>query len=388
MTESNKKNLTFLSKKELEEELIKLGEKTFRTKQIWNWIYARGIKSFAEMTNISQATREILEQNFSLKRPEISKDLTSFDGTRKWLVKFSDGREVEVVFIPEETRGTLCISSQVGCTLACKFCHTGTQTWVRNLEAGEIIAQILIAKDLLNSWSKNQKIHAPVVDVETQPQPTQQQIQNSNSDGYSGITNIVFMGMGEPFFNYENVAKAVKILNDADGLDLSNRRITISTSGLVPEILRCAEELKTNLAISLHATNDALRTDIMAINKKYPLTELLTACKTYNRLNPNQKITFEYVMLKGINDQEIHAQELIRLIKKFNLNVKINLIPFNPWSGCEYDRSADDRIKNFQQILKNADLISPIRKTRGEDVLAACGQLKSDSEREKKKRSF
>lgn len=357
MIENNKKNLTFLSKKELEEELIKLGEKPFRAKQIWNWIYARGVKSFAEMTNISAATREILEENFSLERPQISKDIISLDGTRKWLVKFSDGREVEVVFIPEETRGTLCISSQVGCTLACKFCHTGTQTWVRNLEAGEIIAQILIAKDLIEDWNKQNR----------------------------KLSNVVFMGMGEPFFNYENVAKAVKILNDADGLDLSNRRITISTSGLVPEILKCANELKTNLAISLHATNDALRTDIMAINKKYPLTELLTACKTYNRLNPNQKITFEYVMLKGVNDQEIHAQELIKLIKKFNLNVKINLIPFNPWNGCEYDRTADDRIKKFQQILKNADLISPIRKTRGDDVLAACGQLKSESQRERKR---
>ena len=408
MTEINKKNLTFLSKKELAEELIKLGEKPFRANQIWNWIYARGAKSFAEMTNISAATREILEQNFSLNRPQISKDIISFDGTRKWLVKFFDGREVEVVFIPEETRGTLCISSQVGCTLACKFCHTGTQTWVRNLEAGEIIAQILIAKDLIGDWPMNKKRQSDsslerarsekfeemtrrkelssvsVFKDTCAAETTQQQSQNSNFKGYSGISNIVFMGMGEPFFNYENVAKAVKILNDADGLDFANRRVTISTSGLVPEILRCAEELKTNLAISLHATNDALRTDIMAINKKYPLAELLTACKTYNRLNPNQKITFEYVMLKGVNDQEIHAQELIKLIKKFNLNVKINLIPFNPWNGCEYDRSAEEGIKKFQQILKNADLISPIRKTRGDDVLAACGQLKSESQREKK----
>ena len=308
------------------------------------------------MTNISKERREILSQNFSLNRPEISKDIISLDGTRKWLVKFFDGREVEVVYIPEETRGTLCISSQVGCTLACKFCHTGTQTLVRNLEFHEIIAQILIAKDLIDDWNKDNR----------------------------KITNIVFMGMGEPFFNYENVAKAVKILNDSDGLDLSNRKITISTSGLVPEILRCSKELKTNLAISLHATNDALRTDIMAINKKYPLAELLVACKTYNHQNPNQKITFEYVMLKGVNDKEIHAHELVKLIKKFNLNVKINLIPFNPWNGCEYDRTADLEIQKFQRILKNADLISPIRKTRGEDVLAACGQLKSSSERQKK----
>lgn len=347
------KNLTHFTKEEVLEELTKLGEKPFRAKQIWSWIYMRGVKSFDEMTNISKATREILAKNFTLERPQISKDIISLDGTRKWLVKFSDGREVEAVFIPEETRGTLCISSQVGCTLACKFCHTGTQTLVRNLEFHEIIAQILLAKDLIDDWGKENR----------------------------KLTNIVFMGMGEPFFNYENVAKAVKILNDEEGLSISTRRITISTSGLVPEILRCAKELKTNLAISLHATNDALRTDIMAINKKYPLKDLLTACKTYNQLNPNQKITFEYVMLKNVNDKEEHARELIDLIRKFNLNVKINLIPFNPWDGCDYGRTNDPQIQNFQRILKNADLISPIRKTRGDDVLAACGQLKSASQR-------
>ncbi len=349
-------NLTHFTKEELFTELAKLGEPPFRAKQIWNWIYARGIKSFDEMTNIKKELRAILAQNFSLKRPEISKDFISFDGTRKFLVKFPDGREVEAVFIPEETRGTLCISSQVGCTLACKFCHTGTQTLVRNLEFHEIVAQILLAKDLITDWDQ----------------------------GNRKLTNIVFMGMGEPFFNYENVAKAVKILNDEEGIGLSARRITISTSGLVPEILRSSTELKTNLAISLHATNDELRTDIMAINKRYPLKDLLSACKTYNRENPNQKITFEYVMLNEVNDHEKHAKELIDLINKFNLNVKINLIPFNPWDGCGYGRSGNDRIEKFQKILKNAGLISPIRKTRGDDVMAACGQLKSLSERQKK----
>ncbi len=349
-------NLTHFTKEELFTELAKLGEPAFRAKQIWNWIYARGIKSFDEMTNIKKELRAILAQNFSLKRPEISKDFISFDGTRKFLVKFPDGREVEAVFIPEETRGTLCISSQVGCTLACKFCHTGTQTLVRNLEFHEIVAQILLAKDLITDWDQ----------------------------GNRKLTNIVFMGMGEPFFNYENVAKAVKILNDEEGIGLSARRITISTSGLVPEILRSSTELKTNLAISLHATNDELRTDIMAINKRYPLKDLLSACKTYNRENPNQKITFEYVMLNEVNDHEKHAKELIDLINKFNLNAKINLIPFNPWDGCGYGRSGNDRIEKFQKILKNAGLISPIRKTRGDDVMAACGQLKSLSERQKK----
>jgi len=351
-------NLIGLSKKYLEEKLIEIGEKPFRAKQIWNWIYARGALSFDEMTNISKETRAVLARHFSISRPEISKDLTSFDGTRKWLVKFTDGKEVEVVFIPEETRGTLCISSQVGCTLACKFCHTGTQTWVRNLEASEIISQILIAKDLIKDWDRNNR----------------------------RLTNIVFMGMGEPFFNYENVSQTVKILNDTEGLDMSARKTTISTSGLVPEILRCAEELKTNLAISLHATNDKLRTDIMAINKKYPLAELMKACQTYNKLNPNQKITFEYVMLRGVNDKEEHARELINLIKRYNLNAKINLIPFNPWLGCDYTNSEQQTILKFQKILKDANLVAPVRKTRGEDVMAACGQLKSESERQKKLR--
>jgi len=349
-------NLTHLTKEELLSELAKLGEPSFRAKQIWNWIYARGVKSFDEMTNIKKELRATLTQNFLLERPQISKDFISLDGTRKFLVKFPDDREVEAVFIPEETRGTLCISSQVGCTLACKFCHTGTQTLVRNLEFHEIVAQILLAKDLINDWDQ----------------------------GNRKLTNIVFMGMGEPFFNYENVAKAVKILNDEEGIGLSARRITISTSGLVPEILRSSIELKTNLAISLHATNDELRTDIMAINKKYPLKDLLAACKTYNRENPNQKITFEYVMLNEVNDHEKHAKELIDLINKFNLNVKINLIPFNPWDGCGYGRSGNNRIENFQKILKNAGLISPIRKTRGDDVMAACGQLKSLSQRPKR----
>jgi len=287
----------------------------------------------------------------------VSKDIISADGTRKFLVKFSDCREVEAVYIPEETRATLCISSQVGCTLACKFCHTGTQTLVRNLEFHEIVAQVLVAKDLIDDWTKKEN---------------------------RKLTNIVFMGMGEPFFNYENVAKAVGVLTDADGLDIANRRITISTSGLVPEILRASSELKTYLAISLHATNDALRTDIMAINKKYPLKDLLAACKKYNQENPSVKIFFEYVMLENVNDREEHARELVALIRKFNLNVKINLIPFNKWDGCEYERSENDAIFKFQKILKNADLIATIRKTRGDDVLAACGQLKSESMREKR----
>lgn len=352
-----KKNLTHLKKEELLQELVNLGEKPFRAKQIYHAIYVRGRTFFEQMSDLSKDTRTKLEELYTLERPSVSKDIISADGTRKFLVKFSDCREVEAVYIPEETRATLCISSQVGCTLACKFCHTGTQTLVRNLEFHEIVAQVLVAKDLIEDWGNKEN---------------------------RKLTNIVFMGMGEPFFNYENVAKAVGILTDADGLDFANRRITISTSGLVPEILRAATELKTYLAISLHATNDKLRTDIMAINKKYPLHDLLSACKKYNQLNPNVKIFFEYVMLEGVNDQEEHAYELVDLIRKFNLNVKINLIPFNKWDGCEYDRSEENAIFKFQKILKNADLIATIRKTRGDDVLAACGQLKSQSMREKK----
>jgi len=348
------KNLIGLNQKELTEELVKIGEKPFRAKQIWNWIYVVGASSFDQMNNLSRDLKEKLKKEFLLTKPEVSKDHISIDGTRKFLVKFFDQKEVEAVFIPEENRGTLCISSQVGCTLSCKLCHTGTQTLVRNLSAEEIIFQVIIAKDMIGDWKNNK------------------------------ITHIVFMGMGEPFFNYENVAKAVEILKDCDGLNFSSRKITISTSGLVPEILRCANELKTNLAISLHATNDKTRTEIMAINKKYPLNELLASCKEYNRINPREKITFEYVMLKNVNDQKTQAFELINLINKFNLNVKINLIPFNRWNGCEYERSSDETISQFQQILKQAKLIAPIRKTRGDDVMAACGQLKSLSQRKNK----
>ena len=361
------KNLIGLTKEQLTQELVNIGEKAFRSAQIWNWIYVRGVQDFAEMTNIAKPTRELLAQNFTLKRPAISFDKTALDGTRKWLIKFADGNEVEAVFIPEETRGTLCISSQVGCTLACKFCHTGTQTLVRNLDAGEIVAQIMIAKDFLDDWKK-------IGVGEVAVSPTRQK-----------VTNVVFMGMGEPFYNYENVAATAKILNDADGLNLSARRITISTSGLVPEILRMSKELKTALAISLHATNDELRTSIMAINKKYPLAELMKACKIYNNENQGQKVTFEYVMLRDVNDRDEHARELIALLKKYNLNAKINLIPFNPWMSCGYERSDDARILQFQKILKNGGLVAPIRKTRGDDVMAACGQLKSESQRVSKR---
>jgi len=349
-------NLFSLEKKELENELVKIAEKPFRAKQIWNWIYARGAQDFGAMTNLSKIVRTKLEENYILVRPEISKDLTSFDGTRKWLVKFRDNQEVETVFIPETDRGTLCISSQIGCTLTCKFCHTGTQLLVRNLGFEEIVMQLIIAKDLLNDWDNSKR----------------------------KITNIVFMGMGEPFYNYENVKKAIKIFTDVDGIDFSRKKITVSTSGVVPELLRFAEEIKTTLAISLHATTDQLRSEIMPINKKYPLQELMAACHHYNKINPAQRITFEYVMLKDVNDSDDDAKNLIKLIKKYQLNAIVNIIPFNPWQGTIYKASSRNRIMAFSKILQDAKIIAPVRKTRGQDVMAACGQLKSLSQRPKK----
>lgn len=354
-----KKNIFNYTLEELKTELKTIGFEAFRATQIWNWLYVKGVKDFSEMKNIAKANHEILKANFVITRPEITFDKTSADGTRKWLVKFADGNQVEMVFIPELTRGTLCISSQVGCTLACKFCHTGTQTLVRNLESHEIVTQVLLAKDCLDDYKSPVK-----------------------------LTNVVFMGMGEPMYNYENVARAAKIFNSPEGLKLSARRITISTSGLVPEILKMSKEIKVALAISLHATNDALRTSIMAINKKYPLDELMKACKTYNEENKGEKVTFEYVMLKDVNDKNEHARELVKMINKYNIAAKINLIPFNPWMSCGFEKSESDKIKNFQQILKDGGLIATIRKTRGDDVMAACGQLKSDSMRKKQNKTL
>ncbi|MDA0902433.1 MAG: 23S rRNA (adenine(2503)-C(2))-methyltransferase RlmN [Proteobacteria bacterium] len=355
---SDKISINSLTQKELENAISTIGEKPFRAKQIWNWLYVNGVKDFGEMKNISQATIQKLQENYSIKRPKISKDLQSKDGTRKWLLKFGD-QEIEAVFIPEEKRGTLCISSQIGCTLTCKFCHTGTQLLVRNLDVSEIIAQVMLAKDALQDWKlENGQKHK--------------------------ITNIVFMGMGEPFFNYDNVIQAIKILNDCDGMNFSRRRITVSTSGLIPEIRKFADEIKTDLAISLHATNDELRNQIMPINKKYPLDELMAACKYYNDLNPSQKITFEYVMLKGVNDSDEDALALANLIKDNQLTAIVNLIPFNSWCGAIYECSSRNRIMKFSSILTQQGIRAPIRKTRGEDVMAACGQLKSASQRPNK----
>jgi 23S rRNA (adenine2503-C2)-methyltransferase len=363
-----KTNLIGLSVDELVLEMQKIDEKPFKAKQIWNWIYCAGVTDFDQMTNVSKTTREKLAQNYSLQRPQIVQDLLSTDGTRKWLIKFSDCREAEMVFIPEEERGTLCISSQIGCTLTCKFCHTGTQMLVRNLSAGEIVAQLMLARDLLDDW-QDSRINKD---------------QATSNPEKRNITSLVFMGMGEPLFNYDQVKKATDILNDSNGINFSKRKITISTSGVVPEILKFSDEIKTVLAISLHATNDETRSKIMPLNKKYPLKELMKACQYYVAKNPSGRITFEYVTLAGINDSDQDALNLVKLLKTHKIPALLNLIPFNPWAGSQFVCSSRNRIMAFGNIVKKAGYPVTIRKTRGQDVMAACGQLKSASQREKK----
>lgn len=336
----------------------------FRAKQIWHWIYQRGVKDFELMNNLSKEVRALLTTHYSIDRPKVDIEQRSTDGTIKWLLTMSDGQKVETVFIPEEKRGTLCISSQVGCTLTCKFCHTGTQPLVRNLGVHEILQQIMHARDVLNEW------------------PSSGAKKNSTGEDGRDLTNIVLMGMGEPLYNYENVAKAMLICMDGEGLSIGKRRITLSTSGVVPMIKRCGEELNVNLAISLHGTNDAQRSEIMPINNKYPLAELLDACRNYPGVSNVRRITFEYVMLKGVNDTDDDAYRLIGLLK--DIPCKVNLIPFNPWPGSSFECSSGNRIHAFSKILSDGGLTAPVRKTRGADILAACGQLKSESLRAKK----
>ncbi|WP_448203619.1 23S rRNA (adenine(2503)-C(2))-methyltransferase RlmN [Azospirillum sp. sgz302134] len=348
-----RKNLVGLSRDELEAEMLSIGLEKFRARQLWHWIYHRGATDFAVMTTLAKPVREKLAESYAVARPTVVRDLKSVDGTRKWLLRMPDGQEVESVHIPEEDRGTLCVSSQVGCTLTCRFCHTGTQRLVRNLDASEIVAQVMLARDALGEW----------------PAPP---------DGRM-ISNIVMMGMGEPLFNYENVAKALKIVMDGDGISISKRRITLSTSGVVPMMKRCGEELNVNLAVSLHAVTDELRDLIMPINRKYPLKELMDACRNYPGLNNARRITFEYVMLKGINDSPADARALVKMLE--GIPSKINLIPFNPWPGAPYERSTDKAIQVFGDLVNAAGYASPVRTTRGEDIMAACGQLKSASVR-------
>jgi 23S rRNA (adenine2503-C2)-methyltransferase len=335
-----------------------------RVGQLWNWLYVRGAGGFDGMTDIAKDLRAELARNFALSRPGIVTEQVSADGTRKWLLRLDDGKEVETVYIPEADRGTLCISSQVGCTLTCSFCHTGTQRLVRNLTPAEIVGQIMIARDRLGDWPG-----ASAEDPRGIP------------DTERKITNVVLMGMGEPLYNFDNVRDAMLIAADGEGLSVSKRRITLSTSGIVPEIPRWGAEAGTMLAISLHAVRDELRDRLVPINKKWPLRQLLDACRAYPGLSNAKRITFEYVMLKGVNDSIADAKELVRLLAK--IPAKINLIPFNPWPGAPFECSDWDRIEKFGEVVNRAGYASPVRSPRGRDIMAACGQLKSASIRQR-----
>jgi 23S rRNA (adenine2503-C2)-methyltransferase len=333
-----------------------LGEPDFRARQLWHWIYHQGARDFDAMTTLAKGFRARLAANFVLDRPQAVSAQVSVDGTRKWLLRLADGQEVETVYIPEDDRGTLCVSSQVGCTLTCRFCHTGTQALVRNLSAAEIAGQIMTALDDLGDWPRTREGRR--------------------------ATNLVMMGMGEPLYNYDNVAAAIRIVLDDEGLAISKRKITLSTSGVVPLIERCGEELGVGLAVSLHAVRDALRDELVPLNRKYPIAELLAACRAYPGAHNARRITFEYVMLDGVNDSAADARELARLLG--DLPAKVNLIPFNPWPGAPFACSSKRAMERFAAILNEAGLSAPLRASRGQDIMAACGQLKSASLRLRK----
>ena len=355
-----RRDLVGLSREELAAEMAAIGEKPFRAKQLWHWIYHQGETDFAKMTTIAKPMQAKLAERFVVGRPGVATQQDSADSTRKWVFAFRDDQRVETVYIPsaDEDRGAVCISTQVGCTLSCRFCHTGTQKLVRNLGAAEIVGQFMAARDSYGEW----------------PSP---------KDGTARhLSNIVVMGMGEPLYNYENVAKALKIVMDHEGIGLSRRRITLSTSGVVPMMDRCGAELGVGLAVSLHAVTNELRDEIVPLNRKYPIEELMAACRRYPGASNARRITFEYVMLRGVNDSEAEARELVRLIK--GLPAKVNLIPFNPWPGSPYKTSTSEAIQRFAQIVNDAGYASPIRRPRGRDILAACGQLKTESERKKR----
>ena len=359
-------NLVGLTRDAMRDVLIANGtpekQAKMRVGQIWQWIYQWGTRDFADMTNLSKAFRAELAEKFVIEVPEVVTKQVSEDGTRKYLVRIAGGHEVEVVYIPEEGRGTLCVSSQVGCTLTCSFCHTGTQKLVRNLTAAEIIGQVMVARDDLGEW----------------PVP------GTLTDAPRLLSNIVLMGMGEPLYNFENVRDAMKIAMDPEGIQLSRRRITLSTSGVVPEIARTAEEIGCQLAVSFHATTDEVRNKLVPINKRWNIAELIEALRAYPKVSNSERITFEYVMLDGVNDSDADAHRLIELIR--GIPAKINLIPFNEWPGAPYKRSSNNRIRAFSEIVYQAGYASPVRKPRGEDIMAACGQLKSATERERKSR--
>jgi 23S rRNA (adenine2503-C2)-methyltransferase len=365
-----RRSLVGLSREQLTDALAVVDvpekQRRMRMRQVWHWIYNRGITDFRAMTDISKDLQRKLDEAFVVDRPEVVTEQISTDGTRKWLLRLAPDEhgarhEIECVYIPEEDRGTLCISSQVGCTLTCTFCHTGTQRLVRNLTAGEIAGQIMLARDKIKDWP---------ADLEANPQPP-------SSGRY--VTNVVLMGMGEPLYNFDNVKTAVEIASDGEGLSLSRRRITLSTSGVVPEIVRAGEEIGSSLAISLHGTTDEIRTKLVPLNKKYPLADLLDACRNYPGSSNARRITFEYVMLKGVNDSVADAKRLVQLLK--GIPAKVNLIPFNPWPGSTYACSDWDTIEVFAEVLNAAGYASPVRTPRGRDIMAACGQLKSESQK-------
>ncbi len=362
-----KPSLVGLPRAALGEELASAGvappQLRMRVQQVWHWLYVRGIRNFDEMTSVSKDLRAELARRFTLNRPDIAAEQISSDGTRKWLIALPGevaGRphEVECVYIPETDRGTLCISSQVGCTLNCTFCHTGTQRLVRNLTAAEIAAQVVIARDQLGDWTRTDE---------------------AAGERKRLVSNVVMMGMGEPLYNFDAVRDGINVIADGDGLSLSKRRITLSTSGVVPNIARAGNEIGSMLAVSLHAVTDELRNELVPLNRKYPLRELLDACRNYPGLSNARRITFEYVMLKGVNDSLAEARALVRLLK--NIPAKINLIPFNPWPGSKYECSDWEQIEKFSEVVFNAGYASPVRTPRGRDILAACGQLKSATEK-------
>ena len=362
LPETGRLNLVGLTRPALRDALVAAGtpekQARMREAQVWQWVYQKGVRDFAAMTNLSKAYRALLAEHFTIELPEVVSRSVSADGTRKYLVRIAGGHEVETVYIPEADRGTLCISSQVGCTLTCSFCHTGTQRLVRNLTAGEIVGQIMLARDDLGEW----------------PEPGR-----APKDETRLLSNIVLMGMGEPLYNFEAVRDAMKIAMDGEGISLSRKRITLSTSGIVSEIARCAEEIGCLMAVSFHATTDEVRDKLVPINRKWNIAELLEALRAYPRLSNSERITFEYVMLDGVNDSDADARRLVKLIE--GIPAKINLIPFNEWPGAPYRRSPDARIRAFADIVYKAGYASPIRTPRGEDIMAACGQLKSESQR-------
>ncbi|MBX9596449.1 MAG: 23S rRNA (adenine(2503)-C(2))-methyltransferase RlmN [Roseomonas sp.] len=355
-----RRDLVGLSREELAAEMVAIGEKPFRAKQLWHWMYHQGVTDFSRMPTIAKPMQARLAERFVVGRPDVATEQTSTDGTRKWLFRWRDGQEVETVYIPspDEDRGAVCISTQVGCTLSCTFCHTGTQKLVRNLGAAEIVGQFMAARDSYGEW----------------PSP---------KDGTARhLSNIVVMGMGEPLYNYENTAKALRIVMDHEGIALSRRRITLSTSGVVPMMDRCGAELNVNLAVSLHAVTNELRNEIVPLNRKYPIEELMAACRRYPGASNARRITFEYVMLRGVNDSPAEAREFVRLLR--GLPAKVNLIPFNPWPGSPYKTSTPEAVRAFAAVMEEGGYSSPVRRPRGRDILAACGQLKTASERARK----